>query len=97
MPECRHHAICGLTDEADPGAGLCILHSHQADKDPDAFTTALRKHRETLGNRFTSMVFPKADFTGESFTTSAIFGWCPSIAWMKGDEVTLIAHWSSRA
>jgi hypothetical protein len=73
MPECRHHAICGLTDEADPGAGLCILHSHQADKDPDAFTTALRKHRETLGNRFTSMVFPKADFTGESFTTSAIF------------------------
>jgi uncharacterized protein YjbI with pentapeptide repeats len=73
MPECRHHAICGLTDEADPAAGLCILHSHQADKDPDAFTTALRKHREPPGNRFTNMVFPlKADFTGESFT-SAIF------------------------
>src|SRR5215471_17817406 len=73
MPECRHHVICGLTDEADPAAGLCILHSHQVDKDPDVFDTALKKHRETHGLQFTSMVFPKADFTGESFQTSAIF------------------------
>ena len=37
MPECRHHKICGLTDEGDPAAGLCILHSLQVDKDPAVF------------------------------------------------------------
>jgi hypothetical protein len=74
MSECRHYSICGLTDEADPDAGLCILHSHQVVKDSDAFNTALRKHRETQGDRFTHMFFPlKADFTGESFPASAIF------------------------
>ena len=52
MPECLHHKICGLTDEADPTVGLCILHSHKVDKDPVAFTNALRVHRETQGARF---------------------------------------------
>jgi uncharacterized protein YjbI with pentapeptide repeats len=78
MPECRHHAICGLTDEADPAAGLCILHSHQADKDSDAFTTALRVHRETRGDRFVSMVFPPQTyflsyFFGATFSGPALF------------------------
>jgi uncharacterized protein YjbI with pentapeptide repeats len=74
MSECRYHAICGLTDEAGPTGGLCILHSHQVDKDPDAFTTALRMHRQTRGDRFTHMVFPtKADFRSTTFSERADF------------------------
>jgi uncharacterized protein YjbI with pentapeptide repeats len=58
MPKCRHHEICGLTDEADPAAGLCVLHSLQVDKDPVVFTDVLKVHQKTHGNRFAYMVFP---------------------------------------
>ena len=74
MPECLHHQICGLTAEADPAARLCILHSRQVNKDPEAFDKALSLHRKTRGNRFTSMVFPtRADFTNTKFSTHTDF------------------------
>jgi hypothetical protein len=87
MPECRHHKICGLTDEADPAAGLCILHSLQVDKDPALFTNALKEHRGNRRDRFAYMVFPMetdfskaafnytegADFSEATFTAKADF------------------------
>lgn len=61
MPECKYYDICGLLDEADPNARLCILRSKKADKNPEAFAEALTAHRQTKGDRFTYMVFPDMD------------------------------------
>ena len=37
MSDCTYHHICGLPDDADPEVQLCILHSHNPDKDTQAF------------------------------------------------------------
>ena len=37
MPKCSRFDSCELTDEADPRAGLCILHSPNPVKDKEAF------------------------------------------------------------
>lgn len=85
MPECKYHLICGLSDEADPEAGLCILHSENPEKDKEEFDKALAAHRENESN-FVSMVFPGpvnfrtagfngvANFLGTSFLDVADFG-----------------------
>jgi len=59
MSECLHHNICGLSDEADPEAQLCILHSKHPDKNIQAFSEALEAHRKSKGNIFRRMIFPK--------------------------------------
>ncbi len=41
MGACKHHDICGLAAEADPEAGLFILHSKNPEKDKEAFAAAL--------------------------------------------------------
>jgi hypothetical protein len=64
MAECKYHYICGLTDEYDPEAGLCILHSHQPQKDQQAFAAALATHREGKGDQFGFMVFPEKSYLG---------------------------------
>ena len=74
MSECKHSAICGLLDEADPIAGLCILHSKKAEKDISAFDEALATHREMKGPKFSFMVFPAlADFSSSTFHEDAFF------------------------
>ena len=74
MPACNYHVFCALTDEADPAAGFCILHSPQEDKDPDAFANTMRVHRETKGDQFDCMVFPKtADLRNMTFAGGASF------------------------
>ena len=74
MPACNYHEVCALTDEADPAAGFCILHSPQEDKDPDTFANTLRVHRETQGDQFACMVFPKtADLRNMTFAGGASF------------------------
>jgi uncharacterized protein YjbI with pentapeptide repeats len=85
MPECTHYDICGLPDDADPHAGLCILHSAKADKDPEAFAEALTAHRQTKGDRFAYMVFPDmnafmsdtlpiaVDFSSATFSSIVFF------------------------
>jgi uncharacterized protein YjbI with pentapeptide repeats len=77
--ECKYHDICGLTDEADPEAGLCILHSHRPNKDQHVFNEALTAHRKDRGEMFAMMVFPgranffEATFSGEVNFFGAIF------------------------
>jgi hypothetical protein len=74
MPACRYHEFCSLTDDADPAAGLCILHSRQMDKDSEIFINALRVHSETQGDRFIHMVLPmQVDFTGMTFSEAVCF------------------------
>ncbi len=74
MPACRHHDSCGLTDEADPEAGLCILHSANPQKDSRAFDEALHVHRQERGDTFHLMVFPATThFLGASFLEDVDF------------------------
>jgi len=68
MPSCKHHDICGVTDEADPATGMCILHSKDPDKDKQTFAAALGSHRKRKGDKFVLFVFPDATaFSGEEF------------------------------
>lgn len=85
MPSCNHHEICGLTDEADPATGMCILHSKDPGKDKQAFGVALEAHRKSKGDRFVLFVFPenmvldpltfpeRADFSFATFLGDANF------------------------
>ncbi|MBI3779524.1 MAG: pentapeptide repeat-containing protein [candidate division NC10 bacterium] len=74
MPSCKHYGICGLTDEADPSAGMCILHSKASGKDKQAFAEALRTHRTQGGNNFSNIVFPEEiDFSNTEFDEDANF------------------------
>ena len=52
MADCKHHDICGLPDDADPEARLCILHTHNPDKDTQAFAEALDVHPKGKGDNF---------------------------------------------
>lgn len=72
MAPCMHHEICGR--EALEGEDLCILHSHEPEKDKTAFYEALTEHRKEKGDRFDHFVFPKyADFANIHFTGDAYF------------------------
>lgn len=86
MVNCLHHDICGLSDEYDVAAGLCILHSKKPDKDPQDFDEALETQQIQNRNIFRHMVFPKevnfggitfeesTDFKGTTFNGDAYFG-----------------------
>jgi len=74
MRQCKYYDICRLTDEADPGAGLCILHSHSTKKNAEVFNQAFARHREQNGRNFSHMVFPgDVDFQGTPFTREVSF------------------------
>lgn len=74
MPNCKHHEICGLSDDADPKAGFCILHSQDPGKEEETFAAALEAHRKKNGDNFTWIVFPGyADFRRATFTEAAKF------------------------
>ncbi len=73
MPNCALFDVCGLTDDADPRARCCILHSRNADNAPDAFAAALLAHREK-SHTFRAVLFPRfADFAGATFPEAADF------------------------
>jgi len=73
-PKCKHYEVCGLTADADPEAGLCILHSKQPDKDRKAFKEALKKHRKANGDDFRAFIFPDTvDFRDEEFADTVDF------------------------
>ena len=83
--KCEHFKICGLYAEADPEAGLCILHSKDPNKDKPAFAHALAQHRKNNGDMFRMIVFPaevnfnsatfseQVDFYGTTFSKQADF------------------------
>ena len=74
MPNCKQHEICGLSDRAEPKAGLCILHSRDTTKDKAAFATALDAHCQRSKD-FRFFVFPvEADFQTTKFAEKADFG-----------------------
>ncbi len=74
MGHCRYHEVCGLHYDADPGAGLCILHSEDPGKDRDRFVAALNAHRKKNGDDFTRIVFPdRANFGKATFNKKANF------------------------
>lgn len=78
MPSCKHHEICGLTDEADPAASVCVLHSTDLRKNIQVFTAALNAHRASKGDNFKNIVFPEWDFRDRSqlnifFGSDALF------------------------
>jgi len=76
---CKHYDVCGLYADADPEAGLCILHSEDPNKDEEDFAEALRKHREEKGDKFQFFVFPdfryfrRTRFTGHTNFENATF------------------------
>jgi len=71
---CKHYDICGLYADADPEAGLCILHSKDPNKDKKAFAKKFKEHRRTRGDNFSYFVFPeKIDFFGITFTNEVNF------------------------
>jgi len=73
VPNCKHFDVCGLTDEADPEAGLCILHSTKREKSSDAFADALLAHRK-MSQDFRAFVFPlSTDFSGANFAEEPSF------------------------
>ena len=49
MSDCTYHKICGLPDDVDPEAQLCILHSHKPDKDEKSKEKLLRINRWFAG------------------------------------------------
>ncbi|MGO9570173.1 MAG: pentapeptide repeat-containing protein [Desulfomonilaceae bacterium] len=72
MPQCKHYEICGL--DADPGEDCCILHSHDPEKDRNAFAEALAVHREKREGSYSHFVFPApVDFSGVTLTKVANF------------------------
>jgi len=73
MPRCEHHEICGL--DSEPGEDLCILHSHDPNKDRSAFEDALAAQRKKNRPNFQHFVFPAhaAYFKGTRFTDRAVF------------------------
>ncbi len=74
MGNCKYYEICGLSGEADPNEGLCILHYKNPEKDEKAFAYALNTHRKKNGDNFFQMVFPGiADFSKVTFTKDADF------------------------
>ena len=86
MPtRCKYHEICGLNADADPQAGLCILHSEDPNKDKKEFEIKLEEHRKNGIDDYTYFVFPdkiffnaitfkrEADFSGATFTKEASF------------------------
>jgi uncharacterized protein YjbI with pentapeptide repeats len=85
MKNCKHYDICGLKADADPEAGLCILHSKDPKKDKKAFVKKLEEHRKNRRDCFRFFVFPEkvgfndatftkeADFKGATFTKEADF------------------------
>ncbi|MGO9121128.1 MAG: hypothetical protein ACLQPD_26385 [Desulfomonilaceae bacterium] len=69
MAECKHHKICGLDALEGSGEELCILHSHNPEKDKNAFDAALAEHRKQNGDNFRYFVFPGlADSSRTTFT-----------------------------
>jgi len=84
VPNCVIYEVCGLPDDADPEKRLCILHSRNVRKAPEAFMAALQAHCEKSHN-FRAFVFPRdasfagarfpegADFSGASFLLGAYF------------------------
>lgn len=74
MGNCKHYEICGLSDDADPAQGLCILHSMKPDKDKQAFANALANHRQKEAENFAYFVFPEsANFRKATFTHQGNF------------------------
>jgi uncharacterized protein YjbI with pentapeptide repeats len=72
MPQCKHYAICGL--DANPGEVLCILHSHDPDKNKEKFDKALAAHRAKIEDNFSYFVFPgDANFCDAKFADCAHF------------------------
>ncbi len=70
MADCKHFHICGLSDDADPEAGLCILHTNKPGKSKEVFTAILEEHRKKNGDNFALMVFPDYAFSGTAFTNA---------------------------
>ena len=74
MPNCKHYQICGRDALGGRGDPLCILHSHNQEKDKKAFDEALAEHRKEKGDHFDHFVFPElADFSNTRFTEDAVF------------------------
>jgi hypothetical protein len=74
MANCKHFEICGLSDDADPKEGLCILHSRDPQKDKKAFREALDANRKVRGNYFVYIFFPEEiSFGEETFSDPANF------------------------
>jgi len=72
---CKHYDICGLYVDADPEAGLCILHSKDPNKDKKAFAKKLEEHRKNRGDDFRYFVFPEEiNFFRATFSERANFG-----------------------
>jgi|GEM_PF-3888090 len=72
--KCKLFEVCGLNADADPEAGLCILHSKDPGKDKNAFAKALERHQKEKGDRFSWIVFPWAvDLSGAVFAGVADF------------------------
>lgn len=64
VPNCTHYDICGLNDQADRNAGLCILHSQNESKDRFEFQEALQQRIRRYDYNFAYFVFPfPEDFT----------------------------------
>jgi uncharacterized protein YjbI with pentapeptide repeats len=102
--ECKHHNICGLTDEFDPEGGLCILHSQKVNKDIQAFIETLTVHRKVKGDQFDSIVFPGVvdgreatftkyiSFSGATFTEDGNFSYTTFTEGTDFREVTFTKH-----
>ncbi len=74
MHPCKHHEVCGLSDEAGLEESLCILHSKDPEKDKQAFAAALDAHCKKNSGDFTLVVFPEyADFREAMFTDEVHF------------------------
>ena len=76
MGQCKYFEICGLSDDANPKDGLCILHSTDAQKDKKAFREAFEAHRTNKGDDFYCFVFPEVIvFQGTTFQKKVNFRW----------------------
>jgi len=84
MPNCKHFETCELTDEADPEAGFCILHSQKHDKDSSAFATAFDAHLSVRGYELAAVVFPaETDFSDRTIDGHADFS---NAVFMRGAD-----------
>ena len=94
MEKCKYHNVCELYADADPEAGLCILHSQNPNKDKYLFNTALEKHRMENGGDFRLIFFSeKADFSEATFPGDVVF----SGATFSGDVDFSEAKFSGKA
>jgi uncharacterized protein YjbI with pentapeptide repeats len=93
LGKCNHYDICGRDALEGTGEDLCVLHSHNSDKDKTAFYEALTEHRKEKGDRFDHFVFPEyADFANIHFTGEASFYFAKFIGEAKFEDAKFMGN-----